>query len=105
MATEFHHYGVPTAAKSANEVYIAGGGVYATDPEAHPFRVEFLRFDADSPLPKVVQDHPHAAFVVDDLDAAVTGMNVIIPPFDATDVFRCAFVQDGDAVIELMQRR
>ena len=34
MATsEFHHLGVPTSAKHDDETYIAGGKVYATNPE------------------------------------------------------------------------
>ena len=104
-ASEFHHFGVPTSATHDNEAYIEGGKVYATSPDAHPYRVEFLRFESDSPLPEAVQTQPHAAFIVADLDAALAGQNVIIPPFDATDEFRVAFITDGDAVIELMQRR
>jgi len=52
-----------------------------------------------------VCSHPHAAFIVPSLDAALEGQNVIVPPFDATDTLRCAFIKDGDAVIELMERR
>jgi hypothetical protein len=102
---EFHHFGVPTSTKSENEVYVAGAKVHVSDPEVHPYRVEFLRFDKESPLPEAVRTQPHAAFIVPSLDAALAGRKVIIPPFDATDTFRCAFISDGDAVIELMQRR
>jgi hypothetical protein len=104
MATgTFHHFGVPTSAKGEDEVYIAGGGVHATSPDAHPYRVEFLRFDADSPMHEAIRTRPHAAFVVDDLKAALEGQNVITEPFDATDTLRVAFIMDGDAVIELME--
>ncbi len=104
-SSEFHHLGVPTSAKSDNETYIEGGKVYATDPGSHPYRVEFLRFEPDSPLPEVVQTQPHAAFIVPNLDEALAGQNVIIPPFDATETFRVAFITDGDALIELMETR
>lgn len=105
MAAEFHHFGVPTAEKHPNANYIEGAKVYVTDPEAHPYRVEFLRFDADSPMAADICNNPHAAFIVPSLDAALAGQNVIVPPFDATDTLRCAFIKDGDAVIELMERR
>lgn len=105
MTAVFHHFGVPTNKPSANETYIEGAKVYVTDPEAHPYRVEFLRFDADSPMPGAVCGNPHAAFIVPCLDEALKGQNVIIEPFDATEALRCAFIQDGDAVIELMEKR
>jgi hypothetical protein len=102
MAT-FHHYGVPTAVESAGAAYIEGAKVYATDPEAHPYRVEFLRFEADSEMHELVQTKTHVAFMVDDLAAALAGKNVIVEPFDATDTLRVAFITDGDAVLELME--
>ena len=101
---EFHHFGVPTSVKNGNETYLEGAKVHISDPERHPYRIEFLRFEPGSPLHEMVQTRPHAAFIVKDLDEALKGMNVIIPPFDVSSVLRCAFVMDGDAVIELMQR-
>jgi hypothetical protein len=80
-----------------------GAKVYITDPEAHPYRIEFLRFDADSPMPEAVMNRPHAAFIVDDLEAALAGQTIIIEPFEPIPTLRCAFIQDGDAILELMQ--
>lgn len=102
MAT-FHHFGVPTGMRGENEVFIEGAGVHVTDPEASPFRIEFLRFEADSPMPEALKRNCHAAYVVESLEAALEGRTVLIPPFEPTDALRCAFVTEGDAVIELMQ--
>lgn len=102
-ASTFHHFGVPTNEQHEGETYIAGAKLYLTDPEAHPYRVEFLRFEDDSPMHELVRTRPHVAFMVDDLDVALEGNNVLIPPFDATDTLRVAFITDGDAVIELVQ--
>ncbi len=104
-SAQFHHFGVPTNVKKENAAYIEGAKVFVTDPEQHPFRVEFLNFEPGSPLPEVVRTRPHAAFLVPSLDAALQGQQVIIPPFDATDKLRCAFVQDGDAIIEVMEEK
>lgn len=101
----FHHFGVPTTAQGADEIYIEGGKLHVTDPEAHPYRVEFLRFDADSPMCDAVKNNCHIAFVVDNLDEALKDQNVLIEPFDATDTIRVAFITDGDAVIELMEMK
>jgi hypothetical protein len=79
--------------------------VFVTDPEASPFRIEFLRFEEGSPMHELVQGKAHAAYVVDNLDEAIAGKNVIVEPFDATDTLRVAFITDGDAVLELMENK
>ena len=43
--------------------------------------------------------------MVDNLDEAIKGRNVIVAPFDATESLRVAFITDGDAVLELMEAR
>ena len=102
---EFHHFGVPCKSPSPGANYLEGAKVHVSDPEAHPYRIEFLCFDADSPMPEAIRKGPHAAFLVPSLDAALEGQNVILEPFYATDELRCAFIQDGDAVPELMEKR
>ena len=54
-------------------------------------------------MPQICRTQPHAAFMVDDLDAALEGQDVVVEPFDATETLRVAFIKDGDALIELMQ--
>ncbi len=104
-AGEFHHFGVPTNAPQENETYLEGAKVYITDPEAHPYRVEFLRFEEGTPMHEAVVNNPHAAFVVSNMKEALAGKNVIIEPFDATETLSVAFILDGDAVIELMEMK
>jgi hypothetical protein len=99
----FHHFGVPVSAKQDNETYIEGAKVFVTDPESHPYNVEFLRFEKDSPMHEDIITKSHAAFLVDDLTAAMEGKNVIVEPFDATETLRVGFINDNGAVIELMQ--
>ena len=90
----FHHYGVPTNVKQDGETYIEGAKVFITDPETHAYRIEFLRFEPNSPMHEDVIDKPHAAFMVEDLDTALEGQSVIIAPFDATESLRVAFIND-----------
>lgn len=102
---KFHHFGVPTQVKYDGAAFIDGAKVYVTDPEKHPYRVEFVRFEADSPMPAILKTTPHAAYVVPNLTAALNGKKIIIEPFDATPTLRCAFIMDGDAVLELMEEK
>lgn len=101
--SNFHHFGVPVSVEQENETYIEGAKVFITDAESHPYRVEYLRFEKDSPMHADVISNPHAAFMVDDLAAALEGRNVIVEPFDATESLRVAFINDKGAIIELMQ--
>ncbi|MBC8328916.1 MAG: hypothetical protein ISR76_07175 [Planctomycetes bacterium] len=102
---EFHHVGVPTQTEQEGESYMEGAKLYITDPTAHPYRVEFLRFEEGSPMPELLKTHNHAAFVVPSIADAMAGKEVVLPPFDATEELRVAFIRDGDALIELMEKK
>jgi hypothetical protein len=71
--------------------------------ETSPFRIEWMRFDEDSPLPELVQRVPHVAFEVDDLEAALEGRDVLIEPNSPSPGVLVAFVVDDGAPVELMQ--
>ena len=103
MKAKFHHFGVPTTAMSAKETFLEGAGAYKTDPETHPYSIEFLRFTQNSSMPDVIKTTPHAAFIVDSVDEAVKGKQVIIPPTDLNPERRLAFIREGDALIELIE--
>ena len=71
--------------------------------ESSPFRIEWMRFDPDSPVPDLVQKVPHVAFEVHDLEAALDGREVLIEPNSPSPGVRVAFVVDNGAPVELMQ--
>ena len=98
----FHHIGLPTDASQPGEVYVEETKVWVTDPRRHPYHVEFLRFEKDSPVSGPVRDLPHIAFRVSDMDAALRGENVILPPFCPSPGFTVAFVLRDGAVFEYM---
>ena len=100
---QFHHFGVPSKTKRPNETYIPDGKVFVTDPASHPYHVEFVRFESDSPMPAIAKNTPHAAFIVPNLDDALKGQTIVVPPFNANPTLRVAFILDGDALIELME--
>jgi hypothetical protein len=45
------------------------------------------------------------AFVVDNVDAALKGEKVVLPPFDATPALRVAFILKDGVLVEVMQQR
>jgi hypothetical protein len=101
----FHHVGVPSKTQRPGETYLEGGKVYITDPGKHPYGFEFLRFEPGTPLPKHLQTQTHVAFMVDNVDAALKGEKVVLPPFDATPTLRVAFIVKDGVLIEVMQQR
>ena len=99
---QYHHTGVVTDQKQPGEVYVEATKVWVTNPEDHPYRIEFLRFEPDTPVESPVKDHCHIAYTVDDLEASLEGKNIVLGPFDALDGLRVVFIEENGAVIEYM---
>ena len=100
---QFDHVGVPTDNQQPGEMYVPATKVWVTDPEKHPHKVEFLRFEPDSPVKGAVRDQPHFAFRVDNLDEAIEGEEVVLGPFVATENLRVVFILKDGAVYEFME--
>ena len=47
---EFSHVGMITEQPRDGEIFVAATRVWVTDFSQHPFRVEWLRFEPDSPV-------------------------------------------------------
>ncbi len=101
---KFHHVGIPATEVRPDEFYLEGAKLFVTDVAASPYQVEWLRFEADSPMPEELKTKPHLAFEVDDLQAAMVGKTVLIEPFVPMPGLQVGFIIDDGAVIELMQK-
>ena len=102
MKRTFHHTGVITDQKQPGEVYVEATKVWVTSPENHPYRIEFLRFEPDTPVKGAVRDRCHVAYTVDNLDEAIRGEKILLGPFDALDGLRVVFIEKEGAVVEYM---
>ena len=99
----YHHLGIPTSECRPGERYLPDFGMHVSGYETSPFRIEWMRFDEDCPLPDLIQRVPHLAFEVDSLEAALEGIDVLIPPNSPSPGVLVAFVNDNGAPVELMQ--
>ena len=99
----YHHLGIPTSESRPGERYLPEFGMHVSGYETSPFRIEWMRFDEDSPVPELVRRMPHIAFEVDDLEAALEGRDVLIAPNSPSPGVLVAFVVDDGAPVELMQ--
>ncbi|MEZ5000883.1 MAG: hypothetical protein R2727_09730 [Bacteroidales bacterium] len=102
---KYHHIGIPTDIKMPGERYLPQFGFYVSGFSSSPFGVEWMRFDHDSPVDKLIQTVPHLAFVVKDLDheLAVRRFRVITEPNPPSEGVRVAMIEHNGAPVELME--
>jgi len=103
MELRYHHLGIPTQQPRPDETYLEGFKTYVSGYETSPFGIEWMRFEPDCPLPELVKTVPHVAFEVDDLDAALVGQEVLIPPNKPSEGVRVAFIVHDGAPVEFLE--
>jgi hypothetical protein len=101
---EFSHVGLITTEPREGEIFVEATRVWITDFTRHPYRIEWLRFEPDSPVTGLVRTQPHVAWRVESIEAAARGLNVLLPPFQALENLRVGFYESADGgVIEFME--
>jgi hypothetical protein len=100
---KYHHIGIPTNIARENETYLPKFKMFVSGYESSPYRVEWMRFEPDSPLPDLVKTVPHVAFEVDDLHAEIEGKEVIIQPNSPSNGVTVAFIVNNGAPVEFLQ--
>jgi hypothetical protein len=59
-----------------------------------------MRYSGDSPLHRAIKTLPHVAFAVDDLDAALEGLDVMYPPGSPSEGVCAAMILVDGAPVE-----
>ncbi len=101
----YHHLGIPTDLERPGEIHLETYGLHVSGFATSPFGIEWMRFDEDSPVHPLVRALPHVAFEVDDLDAALEGLEVIAAPGSPSKGVRAAMVVVDGAPVELISFR
>lgn len=100
---EFEHIGLITKQRHEGEVFVEATKVWVTDYKKHPYSIEWLRYEADSPVIGPVRTQPHIAFRVDDIYKASHSLKVFLEPFDVGFAVVGFYQTEDGAVIEFMQ--
>ncbi len=100
---EYHHVGIPTTEPRPGETYLERFKVHVAGFDTSEYGVEWMRFDADCPLPELVKTVPHVAFRVDDLEQEISGKEVLIEPNSPSPGVVVAFIVENGAPVELLQ--
>ncbi len=106
MELIFDHIGLITDDKKDKENWVEATRVWVTNPKEHPFYVEWLRYEKDSPVQGPVRTMPHIAYRVKSIEetSKSNGLKVLLAPFVVDDFLRVGFFETNDgAVIELME--
>ncbi len=102
---KYHHLGIPTNEIMPNERYLPQFKFYVSGFSTSPYGIEWMRFEPDSPIDKLIQTIPHIAFEVEDLDYELTNreLNIITWPNKPADRVRVAMIEHNGAPIELIE--
>lgn len=100
---KFSHIGIPTTEVKENESFMEGGKIHLTDFNTSANKIEWLRFAPDSPMPELLKEQTHIAWMVDSLEEAMKGQEVLLEPFDAAENLRVAFIVEEGIPVELME--
>jgi len=104
MDMVFDHIGIVTTEKKADESWVENTRVWVTNPKNHRWNVEWLRYEPDSQCPEPLQQNPHVAYRVDNLDEAAKGLKIILGPMIVDDFVKAAFYENEDgSLVELME--
>jgi hypothetical protein len=96
---EFSHVGLITDRPREGEVFVEATRVWITDFVNHPYHIEWLRFEADSPVTGPVRTQPHVAYRVPSIEAAARGLKVLLEPFVPLPNLRVGFYESPDGVV------
>ena len=103
---EFDHIGIVTDEKKEGERFVEATKVWVTDMRAHPYNVEWLRFEPDTPVTGPLRTQPHVAYRVKGkgIEEFMKGKNVVLEPFDVDETLKVGFIQTEDgALVEFME--
>jgi len=102
---KFHHLGIPTKKKLPDEKYLPQFKLYVSGFYTSPFGIEWMRFEKDSPVDKLIRTIPHIAFEVEDLDFELANhdFKIITEPDSNADGIRVAMIEHNGAPVELIE--
>jgi hypothetical protein len=102
---KYHHLGIPTKKIKSGETYLPKFKFYVSGFDKSPFGIEWMRFESDSPVNKLIQTVPHIAFEVKDIDFELAKHNfkVISKPESNSEGIKVAMIEHNGSPIELIE--
>jgi len=101
----YHHLGIPTQCAIEDEIYLSEFKLNVGGFKHSPYGIEWMRFEADSPVHQLIKTVPHIAFEVHNLDLELSLHNfkIITPPNAPSQGLRVAMIEHNGAPVELIE--
>jgi len=99
----YHHIGIPSRFPRPGEEHLPEYGFFHAGFESSAYGIEWMRFEENSPLPEIIRTVPHIAFVVDNLEAALQGREILFAISAPSPGVRTAMILADGAPVELME--
>ncbi|MCG9793743.1 hypothetical protein [Flavobacterium algicola] len=103
MKYPFSHIGIPTTEEKNWDGFYEPGKIHFTDFSKDEYGVEWVKFDADSPMPEMMRTIPHVAYLVDNMEEALEGKEILVPTFSPGEGVRVAFIVHNGSPVEFME--
>lgn len=103
MDYKFSHIGIPTTEEKDWDGFYEPGKIHYTDFSKDAYGVEWIKFEADSPMPEMMQKLPHVAFLVDNIEEAIEGKEILVDTFSPGEGVRVAFIVHNGSPVEFME--
>ena len=83
--------------------FYEAGKIHYTDFNKDEFGIEWVKFDTDSPMPEMMQTVPHVAYLVDNIEDALAGKEILVKSFSPGEGVRVAFIVHNGSPVEFME--
>ncbi|MCW2119013.1 hypothetical protein [Flavobacterium sp. 7A] len=103
MKYAFSHIGIPTTEEKNWDGFYEPGKIHFTDFSKDEYGVEWVKFDADSPMPEMMRTVPHVAYSVDNMEEALEGKEMLVEIFSPAEGVRVAFIVHNGSPVEFME--
>lgn len=103
MKYKFSHIGIPTTEDKNWDGFYEPGKINYTDFNKDEFGVEWIKCEADSPMPAMFQNVPHVAYEVDNMEEALEGKEMLVDIFSPGAGVRVAFIVHNGSPVEFME--
>jgi len=98
----YHHLGIPTDIVRPDERYSENFKMFTSNNEGE-FRIQFHRFEKNSPLHPIIKNNPHVALQVANLEDAIAGREILLGPYEPIERYKVAIINDNGLPIELIE--
>jgi hypothetical protein len=103
MNYKFSHIGIPTTEEKNWDGFYEPGKIHFTDFSKDEFGIEWIKCDADSKMPAMFQNVAHVAYLVDNIEDALEGKEILVETFSPGEGVRVAFIVHNGSPIEFME--